>query len=114
MMATATEVRVPDIGAFENVPIIELHVKVGDQVNEEDPLVTLESDKATMDIPAPLAGQVVEIPVKIGDEVSTGSLILTIDAGDGSGHAPADAGRAAGARRGRVRSASGPGAGDRP
>ena len=74
----------PDIGAFENVPIIELHVKVGDQVNEEDPLVTLESDKATMDIPAPLAGQVVEIPVKIGDEVSTGSMILTIDAGDGA------------------------------
>ena len=83
-MATATEVRVPDIGAFENVPIIELHVQVGDQVNEEDPLVTLESDKATMDIPAPLAGQVVEIPIKIGDEVSTGSLILTIDAGDGA------------------------------
>ncbi len=83
-MATATEVRVPDIGAFENVPIIELHVKVGDQVNEEDPLVTLESDKATMDIPAPLAGQVVEIPVKIGDEVSTGSVILTIAAGDGA------------------------------
>ena len=83
-MATATEVRVPDIGAFENVPIIELHVRVGDRVNEEDPLVTLESDKATMDIPAPLAGQVVEIPVKIGDEVSTGSVILTIDAGDGA------------------------------
>ncbi len=83
-MATATEVRVPDIGAFENVPIIELHVQVGDQVNEEDPLVTLESDKATMDIPAPLAGQVVEIPIKIGDEVSTGSMILTIDAGDGA------------------------------
>jgi pyruvate dehydrogenase E2 component (dihydrolipoyllysine-residue acetyltransferase) len=75
---------VPDIGAFENVPIIELHVQVGDQVNEEDPLVTLESDKATMDIPAPLAGQVVEIPIKIGDEVSTGSVILTIDAGDGA------------------------------
>ncbi len=83
-MATATEVRVPDIGAFENVPIIELHVQVGDQVNEEDPLVTLESDKATMDIPAPLAGQVVEIPIKIGDEVSTGSVLLTIDAGDGA------------------------------
>jgi pyruvate dehydrogenase E2 component (dihydrolipoamide acetyltransferase) len=87
-MATATEVRVPDIGAFENVPIIELHVKVGDQVNEEDPLVTLESDKATMDIPAPLAGQVVEIPVKIGDEVSTGTMILTIDPGDGAVTSP--------------------------
>ena len=78
----------PDIGAFENVPIIELHVKVGDQVNEEDPLVTLESDKATMDVPAPLAGQVLDIPVKIGDEVSTGSLILTIDPGAGASVAP--------------------------
>jgi len=87
-MATATEVRVPDIGAFDNVPIIELHVKVGDQVNEEDPLVTLESDKATMDVPAPLAGQVLDIPVKIGDEVSTGSLILTIDPGEGAVTAP--------------------------
>ena len=84
----ATEVTVPDIGAFENVPIIEVHVKAGDRVNEEDPLVTLESDKATMDVPAPLSGQVVDIPVKIGDEVSTGSLILTIDPGDGAVAAP--------------------------
>ena len=84
MTTTATEVRVPDIGAFSDVPIIEMHVKVGDQVNEEDPLVTLESDKATMDVPAPLSGQVLDIPVKIGDQVSTGSLILTIGPGDGA------------------------------
>ncbi len=84
MTTTATEVTVPDIGAFENVPIIEVHVKAGDQVNEEDPLVTLESDKATMDVPAPLAGQVLDILVKVGDEVSTGSPILTIGAGDGA------------------------------
>jgi pyruvate dehydrogenase E2 component (dihydrolipoamide acetyltransferase) len=84
MTTTATEVRVPDIGAFSDVPIIEMHVKVGDQVNEEDPLVTLESDKATMDVPAPLSGQVLDIVVKIGDQVSTGSPILTIGPGDGA------------------------------
>jgi pyruvate dehydrogenase E2 component (dihydrolipoamide acetyltransferase) len=83
-----TEVHVPDIGAFDDVPIIEVHVTAGDRVNEEDPLITLESDKATMDVPAPVAGQVVEIPVKIGDRVSTGSLILTIDPGDGAVAAP--------------------------
>ena len=88
MTTTATEVRVPDIGAFEDVPIIEVHVKPGDQVNEEDPLITLESDKATMDIPAPQSGQVVDIGVKVGDEVSTGSLVLTLDPGDGAVAAP--------------------------
>ena len=88
MTTTATEVRVPDIGAFEDVPIIEVHVKPGDQVNEEDPLITLESDKATMDIPAPQSGQVVDVGVKVGDEVSTGSLVLTLDPGDGAVAAP--------------------------
>ena len=87
-MAAATEVKVPDIGAFENVPIIEVHVKTGDQVNEEDPLITLESDKATMDVPAPLSGQVRDLAVTVGDQVSTGSLILTIDPGDGAATAP--------------------------
>jgi pyruvate dehydrogenase E2 component (dihydrolipoamide acetyltransferase) len=84
MTTTATEVRVPDIGAFEDVPIIEVHVKPGDRVNEEDPLITLESDKATMDIPAPQSGQVVDIGVKVGDQVSAGSLVLTLGAGDGA------------------------------
>ncbi len=84
----ATEVTVPDIGSFADVPIIEVHVKTGDQVNQEDPLITLESDKATMDVPAPLSGQVLDIPVKVGDEVSAGTLILTIDPGNGAVASP--------------------------
>ena len=88
MTTAATEVRVPDIGAFEDVPIIEVHVKPGDHVHEEDPLITLESDKATMDIPAPQSGQVVDIGVKVGDEVSAGSLVLTLGPGDGAVAAP--------------------------
>ena len=88
MTTAATEVRVPDIGAFEDVPIIEVHVKPGDHVNEEDPLITLESDKATMDIPAPQSGQVVDVGVKVGDEVSAGSLVLTLGPGDGAVAAP--------------------------
>src|SRR6266487_1029938 len=83
-MTTATEVKVPDIGDFADVPIIEVHVKTGDRVNEEDPLVTLESDKATMDVPSPLSGTVRDVPVKVGDRVSEGALILTVDAGDGA------------------------------
>ena len=88
MTTTATEVRVPDIGAFEDVPIIEVHVKPGDRVNEEDPLITLESDKATMDIPAPQSGQVVDVGVKVGDQVSAGSLVLILGPGDGAVAAP--------------------------
>ncbi len=88
MTTTAAEVRVPDIGAFENVAIIEVHVKPGDRVNEEDPLITLESDKATMDIPAPQSGQVVDVGVKVGDEVSAGTLVLTLGPGDGAVAAP--------------------------
>ena len=57
----------PDIGDFKDVPVIEIHVKPGDTVNAEDPLVTLESDKATMDVPAPAAGTVEEVLVKVGD-----------------------------------------------
>ncbi|HST82037.1 MAG TPA: dihydrolipoyllysine-residue acetyltransferase [Kineosporiaceae bacterium] len=83
-MSVATEVRVPDIGDFTDVPIIEVHVKPGDRVNEDDPLLTLESDKATMDVPSPLAGVVREVPVKVGDQVSQGSLILQVEPGDGA------------------------------
>ena len=64
-----TEVRVPDIGDFTDVPVIELLVVVGDEVGAEDPLLTLESDKATMDVPAPEAGTVEEILVAVGDTV---------------------------------------------
>jgi len=74
------EVKVPDIGDFKNVPIIEVFVKPGDSVKPEDPLVTLESDKATMDVPSPAAGTVKELRVKMGDKVSEGSVILTLDA----------------------------------
>jgi pyruvate dehydrogenase E2 component (dihydrolipoamide acetyltransferase) len=73
------EVKVPDIGDFTDVPIIEVFVKEGDTIGPEDPLVSLESDKATMDVPAPFAGTVKDIKVKLGDKVSEGSLILTLD-----------------------------------
>src|ERR1700677_4449989 len=76
-----TEVSVPDLGDFAEVPVIEIHVAAGDVVSAEDPLVTLESDKATMDIPSPAAGTVRELQVKVGDLVSRGSLILSLDTG---------------------------------
>ena len=78
-MPTATEVNVPDLGDFTDVPVIEIHVATGDVVSEEDPLITLESDKATMDIPSPAAGTVRELRVEIGDRVEKGSLILLLD-----------------------------------
>ncbi len=74
------DVRVPDIGDFGDVPVIEIHVAAGDTVALEDPLVTLESDKATMDVPAPFAGVIRQIRVSIGDRVSEGSVLLTLDA----------------------------------
>ncbi len=75
----AQEIKVPDIGDFKNVPVIEVMVKPGDTVKAEDPLIALESDKATMEVPAPMAGVVAEVNVKVGDKVSEGSLILTLD-----------------------------------
>jgi pyruvate dehydrogenase E2 component (dihydrolipoamide acetyltransferase) len=80
----ANEVKVPDIGDFKDVPIIEVHVKEGDAIDAEDPLVTLESDKATMDVPAPSGGTVEKLLVKVGDRVSAGSPILLLQAGDGA------------------------------
>lgn len=74
------EVKVPDIGDFKDVPVIEVFVKAGDAVKAEDSLVTLESDKATMDVPAPSAGVVKELKVKVGDKVSEGSVILLLGA----------------------------------
>ena len=82
-MSTATaasEVLVPDIGDFSDVPIIEILVSPGDTVAAEDPLVTLESDKATMDVPSPMEGVVQEIKVSVGDSVSEGTLLLTLAA----------------------------------
>ncbi len=80
-MGAVTEIRVPDIGDFKDVPIIEVMVKAGDRVQPEDPLISLESDKATMEVPAPAAGMVKELRVKVGDKVSEGSLILLLESG---------------------------------
>ncbi|HXW22840.1 MAG TPA: biotin/lipoyl-containing protein, partial [Rhodomicrobium sp.] len=81
---TLIDIKVPDIGDFKNVPIIEIHVKSGDTVEPEAPLITLESDKATMDVPAPQAGRVGEVLVKIGDKVSEGTPILKLDGANGA------------------------------
>ena len=75
------EVKVPDIGDFKDVPVIEIHVKPGDVVKADDSLVTLESDKATMDVPSPAAGMVKEIKVALGDKVAEGSLIVLLETG---------------------------------
>jgi pyruvate dehydrogenase E2 component (dihydrolipoamide acetyltransferase) len=88
-VSDAAEIRVPDIGDFTDVPVIEVHVSPGDEVAVEDPLVTLESDKATMDVPAPQAGTVAQLRVKIGDRVSEGSVLLTLES---DGAAPASNG----------------------
>ena len=74
------EVKVPDIGDFKDVPVIGIEVSPGDTVKAEDPLVTLESDKATMEVPAPAAGTVKEIKLKVGDKVSEGTLVLLLEA----------------------------------
>jgi len=76
---SAIEVKVPDIGDFKDIPVIEIFVKPGDVVAAEDSLLTLESDKATMDVPSPAAGVVKELKVKLGDKVSEGSVIVVLD-----------------------------------
>ena len=81
-MSTEIPVTVPDIGDFEDVDVIEILVALGDTVRAEDPLITLESDKAAMDIPAPAAGRVTQIMVAVGDKVSEGSIIVTITAAE--------------------------------
>ena len=76
------EVAVPDIGDFADVPVIEVHVGAGDEVAAEDPLITLESDKATMDIPAPVAGTVADVRIAVGDRVSAGHIIVDLQTGE--------------------------------
>jgi pyruvate dehydrogenase E2 component (dihydrolipoyllysine-residue acetyltransferase) len=95
-MAEVKDVVVPDIGDFADVPIIEVMVSPGDTVSEEDPLVTLESDKATMDVPSPFGGVVQELKVKTGDRVSEGSPLLSLEV-DGDGAGPSAGGDAAAA-----------------
>jgi dihydrolipoamide dehydrogenase len=73
------EIQLPDIGGFDSVEIIELHIAVGDKINAEDPIVTLESEKATMDIPSPQAGTVSEISVSVGDKIAQGSVLCSIN-----------------------------------
>ncbi|MEY3202187.1 MAG: hypothetical protein RIR70_1737, partial [Pseudomonadota bacterium] len=86
--AATLEVKVPDIGDYKDVPVIEVLVKVGDTVKAEDALVTLESDKATMDVPSPAAGVVQSVALKVGDKVAEGSLVLVL-ATSGAAAAPA-------------------------
>ena len=89
-MTALKEAHVPDIGDFEGIPVIEILVAVGDTVAKDQGLVTLESDKATMEVPSPFAGVVREIKVKLGDNLSQGSLVALIEAADGAA-APAPA-----------------------
>ena len=102
-MTKRIEVTVPDIGDFSGVPVIELLVATGDRVELDDPLLTLESDKATMDIPAPAAGVIGELRVDIGDEVSQGDVLLVLEAAETEGgtaeYADAGPGEAAAATR---------------
>ncbi|MDD3518469.1 MAG: dihydrolipoyllysine-residue acetyltransferase [Chromatiales bacterium] len=88
-MSKSVTVEVPDIGDFKNVEIIDVLVKAGDTVKPEDPLITLESDKATIDVPAPAAGVVKALKVKKGDRVSQGSVILDLDAAEAAARTPA-------------------------
>jgi len=95
------EVKVPDIGDFKDIPVIEIFVKAGDSVKAEDSLISLESDKATMDVPAPAGGVVRDLRLKLGDKVSEGTLILTLDTaatGDARAAMPAPAGVASAPR----------------
>ena len=89
-MSQAIEIKVPDIGDYKDIPVIEVLVKAGDTVEKEQSLVTLESDKATMDVPSSAAGVVKEVKVKVGDTVSEGSVIVVVEA-EGGAAAPAPA-----------------------
>ena len=84
-MTQTVEVKVPEIGDFKEVPVIEIQVKPGDTVKLEDSLITLESDKATFDVPAPVAGIIKQLKVKVGDKVGEGSLILILETSEESG-----------------------------
>ena len=80
-MSNLVEVKVPDIGDFAEVPIIDLFVKVGDSIKVDDAICTLESDKATMDVPSPVAGVVKEVLVQLGAKVGEGALLIKVESG---------------------------------
>ena len=88
-MAQLVEVKVPDIGDFKDVPVIEVFVKPGDTVKKEDSLISLESDKATMEVPSSAAGVVKEVMVRLGDKVSEGTTILVLEAAEAAAAKPA-------------------------
>ena len=85
---SVVEVRIPDLGDFGAVDVIDVHVKVGDTLAAEDSLVTLETDKATMDVPAPRAGKVVSVALTKGAKVAAGDLVLTLEAEAAAGATP--------------------------
>ena len=91
-MATPIEVLVPDIGGFKDVSVIEVFVKDGQQIEKEAALITLETEKAAMDVPAPAAGRITQVKIKQGDKVSEGSLILLLEpaGADAAAAPPAD------------------------
>jgi pyruvate dehydrogenase E2 component (dihydrolipoamide acetyltransferase) len=104
-MSETIEVKVPDIGDFKDIPVIEVLVSPGDAIQAEDPLLTLESEKATLEVPAPSGGVVKELKVKVGDKVSEGSLVLLLEAADAAPAAeasPAEAPAATGAGERRL------------
>ena len=86
-MSQIIEVKVPDIGDFDSVPVIDLFVKVGDTIKVDDAIATLESDKATMDVPSTVAGVVKEVLVQLGSKVSEGSLLIKVEAGGAAAEA---------------------------
>src|SRR5690606_26908466 len=89
------EVRVPDLGDFDAVDVIEVHVKPGDRIAADDPLITLETDKATMDVPAEQGGEVLEVAVQVGAKVKAGDLILKLAAEEAAAEQPSAASREA-------------------
>ena len=94
-MSQIIEVKVPDIGDFAEVPVIELFVKVGDSIKVDDAIVTLESDKATMDVPSPVEGVVKEVLIQLGSKVAEGALLIKVETGGAAAAAPAPASQAA-------------------
>ncbi|MGB7302731.1 MAG: biotin/lipoyl-containing protein, partial [Burkholderiaceae bacterium] len=90
-MSEAIEIKVPDIGDFDQVEVIEVLVKPGDSITVEQSLITVESDKASMEIPSPVAGVVADIRVSVGDQVKQGSVIVTVQGGAGAVGAAAPA-----------------------
>ncbi|HDP90441.1 MAG TPA: FAD-dependent oxidoreductase, partial [Thioalkalivibrio sp.] len=115
-MADIVEIKVPDIGEFKDVEVIEVLVGAGDEIQPEQSLITLESDKASMEIPAPQGGKVTELLIKVGDTVNIGDPILKLEAGEGAAKeaAPAKAEKPAAAEKTEAPAATAPAAAPAP